>query len=335
MSEGKHWRRYVPAVTLMGDGVKVREKAHDRPDPLRAAAVAAFIALGLMAALAHAEITPEQLAQFATLRAEARAYEFGDGAPKDPVRAQETYCKAARMGDAQAQYSLGWMYTVGRGTLARDDGLAAFFFGLAADQGHEPARNMLRLLGKAEAYSPECMRDPVVQDFEVEPPVFESPEEPFIATTLEQSRIVKLVERIAPDYGVSPRLALAVIRAESNFNPMARSQKNAQGLMQLIPETSIRFNVKNPYDPVQNVRGGLSYLRWLLAYFEGDVVLVAAAYNSGEQTVNRYRGVPPYAETRAYVRQVRQIFQRSDHPYDARVTEPSPEFSRLRPANIR
>ncbi len=330
-----HWRRWVSAITRIGDGGEVREKTHDRLGPLKAAAVAAFIPLGLMAALAQAEITPEQLAQFATLRAEARAYEFGDGVSKDPVRAQKTYCEAARMGDAQAQYSLGWMYTVGRGGLARDDGLAAFFFGLAADQGHEQARNMLRLLGKPEAYAHECMQDPVVQDFEAEPPVFEGIEEPFTATTLEQSRIVKLVERIAPDYGVSPRLALAVIRAESNFNPKARSPKNAQGLMQLIPETSIRFNVRNPYDPVQNVRGGLAYLRWLLAYFEGDVALVAAAYNSGEQTVNRYRGVPPYAETRAYVKQVRQIFRRQDHPYDARVTEPSPELPRIRPANTR
>ena len=319
----------------MADGVKAREKLHDRPGPLIAAAAAASIAWGLTAVSAQAGITPEQLAQFATLHAEARAYEFGDGVPKDPVRAQEIYCKAARMGDAQAQYSLGWMYTVGRGSLARDAGLAAFFFGLAADQGHEQARNMLQLVGKLEAHAPACMRDPVVQDFEAEPPVFESREEPFTATTLEQSRIVKLVERLAPDYGVSPRLALAVIRAESNFNPMARSPKNAQGLMQLIPETSIRFNVKNPYDPMQNVRGGLSYLRWLLAYFEGDVELVAAAYNSGEQTVNRYRGIPPYAETRAYVKQVRQIFRRNDHPYDARVTEPSPELPRIRPANAR
>jgi soluble lytic murein transglycosylase-like protein len=288
-----------------------------------------------MAALAQAETTPEQLAQFATLRAEARAYEFGVGVSKDPVRAQEKYCEAARMGDAQAQYSLGWMYMVGRGSLARDDRLAAFFLGLAADQGHEQARNLLRLLGNPEAYSPECMREPVVLDFEVEPPVFESTEEPFTATTPAQSRIVKLIERVAPAYGVNPRLALAVIRAESNFNSKARSPKNAQGLMQLIPETSLRFNVRDPYDPLQNVRGGLSYLRWLLAYFEGNVALVAAAYNSGEQTVNRYRGVPPYAETRAFVQQVRQTFRREDHPYDARVTEPSPELPRIRPAKTR
>ena len=76
--------------------------------------------------------------------------------------------------------------------------------------------------------------------------------------------------------------------------------------MQLIPETSARFNVKKPFDPVQNVRGGLAYLRWLLAYFKGNVALVAAAYNAGEGTVERYRGVPPYAETRAYVQRIKR-----------------------------
>jgi len=301
-----------------------------------AAAATTFVAFALGAALAHAEITLEQSAQFAMLRAQARTYEHGDGVvPKDPVRAQEKYCEAARLGDAEAQYSLGWMYMVGRGSLARDDGLAAFFLVLAAEQGHEQARNLLRMLSKAEAYSPGCMQDPVVPDFHVDPPVFESTEEPFVATTLEQARIVKLVERIAPDYGVHPQLAIAVIRAESNFDPKARSPRNAQGLMQLIPETSIRFNVKSPYDPVQNVRGGLSYLRWLLAYFEGDVALVAAAYNAGEQTVNRYQGVPPYAETRAYVKRVRQLYKQKEHPYDARVTEPSAELLRARAANTR
>ena len=202
-----------------------------------AAAATTFVAFALGAALAHAEITLEQSAQFAMLRAQARTYEHGDGVvSKDPVRAQEKYCEAARLGDAEAQYSLGWMYMVGRGSLARDDGLAAFFLVLAAEQGHEQARNLLRMLSKAEAYSPGCMQDPVVPDFHVDPPVFESTEEPFVATTLEQARIVKLVERIAPDYGVHPQLAIAVIRAESNFDPKARSPRNAQGLMQLIPE---------------------------------------------------------------------------------------------------
>jgi soluble lytic murein transglycosylase-like protein len=100
--------------------------------------------------------------------------------------------------------------------------------------------------------------------------------------------------------------------------------------MQLIPETSVRFNVKKPFDPEQNIRGGLSYLRWLLAYFEGNVQLVVAAYNAGEGAVNRYRGVPPYAETRGYVKRITELFTPAEHPFDPGVTSPSPELSRIR-----
>ena len=139
-----------------------------------------------------------------------------------------------------------------------------------------------------------------------------------------------LIQQAAQRYGVDSNLVKAVIRAESNFNPVAQSNKNAQGLMQLIPDTSARFNVKKPFDPEQNLRGGLAYLRWLLAYFEGDVSLVAAAYNAGEGAVNRYRGVPPYAETRGYVKRIIGLFKRDDHPYDSRVTTPSPELPRIR-----
>lgn len=78
---------------------------------------------------------------------------------------------------------------------------------------------------------------------------------------------------------------LAVIEAESGFNSQARSVKNAQGLMQLIPETAERFGVQDPYDPVQNLQGGMAYLRWLLAYFQGDVRLSLAGYNAGEGAV--------------------------------------------------
>ena len=112
------------------------------------------------------------------------------------------------------------------------------------------------------------------------------------------------IDAIARRHGMDPLLVRAVIRVESNFDPNARSPKNAFGLMQLIPETSARFNVKKPFDPVQNVRGGLAYLRWLLAYFKGNVALVAAAYNAGERAVEKYHGIPPYAETRDYVQKV-------------------------------
>jgi soluble lytic murein transglycosylase-like protein len=85
--------------------------------------------------------------------------------------------------------------------------------------------------------------------------------------------------------------------------------------------------VRNALDPTQNIRGGMAYLRWLLAYFEGDVQLALAAYNAGEGAVERYRGVPPYAETRAYVRKILgAIGYRLTHPFDPKVTEPSPVF---------
>jgi soluble lytic murein transglycosylase-like protein len=107
------------------------------------------------------------------------------------------------------------------------------------------------------------------------------------------------------------------------------SPKNAQGLMQLIPETAERFNVRKPFDPEQNIRGGMAYLRWLLAYFKGNVALVAAAYNAGEGAVNRYAGVPPYAETKGYVRRIRELFQKDEHPFDPSITTPSPELPRI------
>ena len=102
--------------------------------------------------------------------------------------------------------------------------------------------------------------------------------------------------------------------------------------MQMIPDTAARFNVRNPYDPAQSIRGGMAYLRWLLAYFEGDVALVAAAYNAGEGTVNRYRGVPPYAETRAYVRRILARAGMASHPFDAKVAEASPQLGQIRAA---
>jgi soluble lytic murein transglycosylase-like protein len=103
---------------------------------------------------------------------------------------------------------------------------------------------------------------------------------------------------------------------ESNFNPKATSPKNAQGLMQLIPATARRFHVKNLYNPEQNIKGGLAYLRWLMTYFEGDVRLVAAAYNAGEGAVDKYKGVPPYPETKKYVNKIYRLYQKSYHPYN-------------------
>ena len=93
--------------------------------------------------------------------------------------------------------------------------------------------------------------------------------------------------------------------------------------MQLIPETAERFNVKRPLDPKENIRGGLTYLRWLLAYFHGQTELVLAGYNAGEKAVDRYRGVPPFIETRDYVKKVLTLYRKRKHPFDSTITTAS------------
>jgi hypothetical protein len=108
-------------------------------------------------------------------------------------------------------------------------------------------------------------------------------------------------------YGVSLDLVRAIIQVESDFDHLARSSKGAQGLMQLMPGTAERFGVGDPYDPRQNIFGGVQYLRLLLDMFDGDVVLASAAYNAGENAVIRHNGVPPYRETRGYVAKVQSL----------------------------
>ncbi len=108
-------------------------------------------------------------------------------------------------------------------------------------------------------------------------------------------------------YGVSLDLVRAIIQVESDYDHLARSSKGAQGLMQLMPATAERFGVGDPFDPRQNIFGGVQYLRILLDMFGGDIVLAAAAYNAGENAVIRYSGVPPYRETRNYVEKVQAL----------------------------
>jgi len=108
-------------------------------------------------------------------------------------------------------------------------------------------------------------------------------------------------------YQVSPDLVRAVIAAESEFDQWAVSSKGARGLMQLMPMTARRFGVADSFDARQNIFAGAQYLRVLLDQFQGDVALTLAAYNAGENAVVRYRGIPPYRETRGYVRKVQDL----------------------------
>ncbi|OYY73345.1 MAG: hypothetical protein B7Y40_09675 [Gammaproteobacteria bacterium 28-57-27] len=109
---------------------------------------------------------------------------------------------------------------------------------------------------------------------------------------------------MANEKAVDPALVRAVIHAESSFNPTAVSRTGAMGLMQLMPGTAARFGVGNAFDPQENIRGGVTYLRFLLDKFNGDVRLAAAGYNAGEGAVMKYGGVPPYNETTEYVARV-------------------------------
>jgi soluble lytic murein transglycosylase-like protein len=113
-----------------------------------------------------------------------------------------------------------------------------------------------------------------------------------------------IVKSLAAEYGVDKNLVKAVIHAESGYNPNAVSAKGAQGLMQLMPKTAQGLKVTNSFDPKDNIRGGVRYLRFLLDTFKGDVTLALAAYNAGLSKVNQYGGVPPYEETRNYISRV-------------------------------
>ncbi len=263
------------------------------------------------------------------LRQEALGYENGEGVERDAAKAAELYCKAARLGDAESQFNLGWMYANGRG-VERSDATAAFFFHAAAEQGLEQAMRMLATVGGAPNYVPDCMVDRTPPQMAPPPPRLAAAPLPELMPPDAPRNIVDIVKRHAPQYKLSPALVLAFIKVESNYDTIALSPKNAKGLMQLIPETAARFGVARPYDAEQNIRGGMAYLSWLMAYFEGNVPLVAAAYNAGEGTVNRYRGVPPYAETRAYVARILAGFGRVNHPFDASVTTPSPQLPVMR-----
>jgi soluble lytic murein transglycosylase-like protein len=132
-----------------------------------------------------------------------------------------------------------------------------------------------------------------------------------------------MVGKLSPKYEVDPQLVLAFISVESGFNANAVSPKNAQGLMQLIPETARRFRVKDSFNAEDNIKGGVAYLQWLLAFFKGDVPLVAAAYNAGERAVEKYRGIPPYPETRDYVRRITALYRKTSHPYQQNLVPAS------------
>ncbi len=256
----------------------------------------------------------------------------------DEWQAASLYCEASRHGSIEGQYRLGMLYAFGKG-VPESRKLAASLFSMASSQGHSEANKMLDTIQLTSNDLPPCVMQAVLPEKPPPRPPKPAMEEPstnvaaatappidrYIASLpLNKRWIVPLVKTLGEWYAVDHRLILAVIAVESNFQINAQSPKAAMGLMQLIPDTAERFNVRSAFDVVQNLRGGISYLRWLLSYYRGNIVFALAAYNAGEGRVDRYKGVPPFPETKDYVERIIALYGRVVHPFDERITDASP-----------
>ncbi|HYE37290.1 transglycosylase SLT domain-containing protein [Methylocaldum sp.] len=262
--------------------------------------------LSISATLALAQDSIQEASELRTL---ALRHEHGRGIKQDYAEAYRLYCKAALLGDSQAAYNLGWMYFNGRGLSRKADVAVGWFLRAAKNGDAYAARMLVRYQGITPVDDPACQPDPVPVTASIEP-----------RSNPNRKLVESWVSQIAPQYSIDPQLVLAVIQAESSFNPAALSPKNAQGLMQLIPATAERFGIKDIWNPVENIKGGTAYLHWLLRHFEGNVEWAVAAYNAGERTVEQYHGVPPYQETRNYVRRILAAYQKTVHPVPPPLT---------------
>jgi transglycosylase-like protein with SLT domain len=260
------------------------------------------------------------------------AADVGDNA----WQAAALYCEAARSGSLEGQYRLGMLYAFGQG-VPESRPFAAALFSLAASQGHAEADQMLDTIQLTSAELPACVTHAqlpekaprsIAADLQLDgfggTPMIDS----YLLSLASHKRwLIPLTTTLSGWYGLDPKLVLSVIAVESNFETGAQSPKAAMGLMQLIPGTAERFNVRNAYDTTQNLRGGMRYLSWLLSYYRGNVTYALAAYNAGEKRVDRFQGVPPYPETRAYVQRVVRLYGRMRHAFDESLTVASPLLS--------
>lgn len=124
------------------------------------------------------------------------------------------------------------------------------------------------------------------------------------APSASRTQLLTMIEKISDKHGVDDKLVKALIRQESGFNPNAKSKAGAMGLMQLMPQTAKHLGVTDPYNPVQNVEGGVKYLKSMLDKYNGNIILALAAYNAGPGAVDKFSGVPPYKETQNYVKNI-------------------------------
>lgn len=216
------------------------------------------------------------------------------------------YCVAASTGNPEGYFRIGRLLATGP-TSVRNPKLANSYLAMAMRLGNQQA---------ARYYNGKIGNGPMGDQCGIGirggqgSYLAQLPTTPFNVDTWlarqspAKQKLAAMLRHAAKHHQVDARLVLAIAIAESNLNSQAVSPKNAQGLMQLIPETQQRFGVTHPFDPAQNIKGGVTYLKWLDRRFEGDWVLISAAYNAGENAVARYGGIPPYNETQEYVKRV-------------------------------
>ena len=294
------------------------------------------VVLGMATITAGADTIPgraiyvDEAPDIRSLLVRAAEYEADGENAESAWRAAASYCAASRLGSTVAQYRLGMLYAFGKGVPAHR-AMAAALFSLASHQGYYEAEKMLETINFTSSDLPACVTSETLPE---RPPAVAYERMDGIAldrrlASLPKTKqwIVGVVDTLAKWNEVDPKLVLAIIAVESNFDVKAQSPKAAMGLMQLIPGTAERFNIRNAFDATQNIRGGIRYLRWLLSYYEGNISLVASAYNAGEGTVDRYQGIPPYRETRNYVRRVMELYGHPSHPYDKKIVAPSQMLS--------
>ncbi|MBK9020801.1 MAG: transglycosylase SLT domain-containing protein [Sulfuritalea sp.] len=264
--------------------------------------------LGLAGGAARAQ-TPELEAPRAIAALEqGLAAEMGVGIRRNAPLAIRLYCDAAITGSAEGFFRIGRVLARGPAHL-RNPALANAYLAQAVQLGHHGA---IDYFDESVPFAPldgDCSKlevAEIAESFDLDG---------YLAgLSPTRRRVANLIRHHAKRSGVDVRIALAVAMAESNLDAQAVSPKNAQGVMQLIPGTQERFGVADAFDPESNIRGGLAYLRWLKARFDGDWALVLAAYNAGEGTVDRYQGIPPFPETQAYVRRVLFFAGHPTHP---------------------
>lgn len=241
-------------------------------------------------------VTEGESPQVQALLEQGWGVETGQGMRRNPVLAAALYRQAGLLGSGEGYYRAALIYLPDRRVVTHGS-VAACYLAAASQLGHRGAATVLDLSQEHFPSGLQCNDDLAL------PSVLVQFDFPRYVESLPKGRreVVGMIRRLAPRYAIDSRLVLAMASVESNFNATAVSPKSAMGVMQLIPATAERFGVLNPFDPEQNIRGGLAYLRWLKNYYRGDVVRMVAAYNAGEGAVDAHGGIPPYAETLAYV----------------------------------